>query len=582
MKVFKDDIFNLADIALEVAEKDPRRTAVIELQGRDSRGKFRYKHYSYRELSEDAESVAPGLREIGIAERTRVVFMAPPSYEACVIGLALCRVGATTVWIDTGVGYLNISERLGRIEIEAFLGIFVAHLGRVIFGWGPRNLRKILVAGKPGFPGAWSVESLRRKAPEKPLPPSVSPQDPAAILYTTGSTGPAKPTLYRHKDFCQLFRQAHRCWGFDAEEEIPVDMAVFPAFLFVPISAGGTMVTPPIDFVRQGPADVDPRALLEVINDCGVKTMFGSPVLLDHMGSYALEKGIKAPTLKRIVGAGDVVTPSIKKKLLEIISPEGEVLSAYGATEAMPSTTMEARETLKETAGRTAAGAGFCVGRPLPGVEIRIMRIVDGPVETIKETEEAAPGEIGEILVKGKHVSPFYFRDEAATLKNKIQDDEKGGFWHRFGDTGYLDEQGRLWVCGRVGHRVRTEAGTLFPLRCEPIFDAHPKVRRSGLVGVPGEKGEIPVICIELEPRYRRENKTELARELLSLAAGNRETEPIKHLLFKSHLPLDPRHNSKIERPLLARWAAREFKRKAYRCQVPGARCLARQLCQLD
>lgn len=560
MKLFPDNIFNLADIARDVAQNDPERIAVIDLDGFDARGQRRYKHYTYRELSADAESVAPGLREMGIAERTRIVFMAPPSYDSCVIGLALTRVGATTVWIDTAVGYLNITERLGRVGIEAFLGIAVAHLGRFIFGWGPRRMRKLVVAGKPGFPGARTLDSLRRPAPVNPPPPQVTPEDPAAILYTTGSTGPAKPALYLHKNFCHLFRLAHHAWRFDLEKEIPVDLAVFPAFLFIPISAGGTMVVPPINFVRQGPADVDPRALLEVINDCGVKSMFGSPVLLENMGRYALKKGIKAPSLRRIVGAGDVIKAPAKKLLLEIMEPGGEVSADYGATEAMPSTEMGAAETLAETWSRTVRGGGICVGRPLPGVELRIISIVDGPIETMAQAVQLGRNEIGEILVRSEHISPLYFQEEQSTLKNKIKA-PGGEVWHRYGDTGYIDEQGRLWVCGRAGHRVKTPSGPLYPLLCEAVFETHPKVRRCGLVGVPGKGGEIPVICIELKPGHRAADRSLLQAELLALGGRHESTCTIKHLLFKTHLPVDPRHNSKIERPVLAKWAARQLRK---------------------
>ncbi len=568
MSIFPDDIFNLADIALEVARKDPERIAVIDLDGFDSGGKRRYKRYTYRQLSADAESVAPGLREMGIAERTRVVFMAPPSYEACVIGLALTRVGAATVWIDTAVGYLNITERLGRVGIEAFFGIPIAHLGRLVFGWGPRSLRKLLVTGRPGFPGARTVDSLRRPAPAEPPPPQIGPDDPAAILYTTGSTGPAKPALYLQRNFCRLFRQAHHSWRFHEDKEPPVDIAVFPAFLFIPISAGGTMVVPPINFVTQGPADVDPRALLEVINDCGVKSMFGSPVLLENMGRYAVEKGIRTPTLKRIVGAGDVIKAPAKELLLRMMDYQGEVFANYGATEAMPTTEMCARETLNETWGKTVKGAGICVGRPLPGVELKIISIVDGPVRTMAQTEELVQGQIGEILVRSSYISPRYFREEESTLKNKIED-PAGGNWHRYGDTGYLDETGRLWVCGRVGHRVRSPSGPLFPLLCEAIFETHPKVKRCGLVGIPGSSGELPVICVELEPGIRRSERRALREELLRMAAKYEPTRSIQHLLFKSSLPLDPRHNSKIERPVLARWAAGELRKQKLHLSQP-------------
>ncbi|MEW6778337.1 MAG: fatty acid CoA ligase family protein, partial [Bdellovibrionota bacterium] len=523
---------------------------VVEPDGQDLFGKRRYKRYTYRQLSADAEAVAPGLREMGVEEGTRTVFMAPPSYEACVIGLALTRVGAMTVWIDPAVGYRNVGERLRRIKPQAFVGVPIAHLGRLTFGWGPRTLRKLIVVGKPGFPGAQNVESLRRKAPADPKPPAVSPDDPVAILYTTGSTGPAKPTLYLHRNFSRLYRMVHESWRFGSSNEVPVDMPVFPAFFFIALSAGGTVVVPPINFVYQSPATADPKALLEVINDCGVKSMFGSPVLLENLARYALEHGVKAPSLQRVIGGGAPIFASVIQPFLEMMGPEGEIFSNYGATEALPSTEMGGRETLAETWAKTQQGAGMCVGRPLPGVEVKVLRMVDGPIASLKETEELARGKIGEIVVRSPHVSPSYFWDEESTRKNKIPDG-KGGVWHRVGDVGYLDAEGRLWYCGRVSQRVKAKDGPLFSLQCEPIFDAHPKVRRSGLVGVSDGNAEIPVICVEVKPGFSRWDLPGLRAELLALAAKYPETRAIRHVLFHHSLPVDPRHNSKIERPAL-------------------------------
>src|SRR5690606_35601649 len=139
--------------------------------------------------------------------------MAPPSYGACVAGLALSRVGATTIWIDPSVGLRNVAERLRRVDPEAFVGIPLAHLGRFAFGWGPRLLDRTVVIGEPGFPGAHSLAHLRRPAPERPSAPAVGPDDPASIFYTTGSTGPAKPALYLHRNLCAVYRLVHRTWG---------------------------------------------------------------------------------------------------------------------------------------------------------------------------------------------------------------------------------------------------------------------------------------------------------------------------------------------------------------------------------
>lgn len=557
---FPDDIFNLADIALRVSRHDPDRIAVIEPLGRHADRTRRYRRYTYRELSDDVESVAVGLRGIGIAERTRTVFMTPPSYGACVMGLALTRVGATTVWIDPTVGYRNVAERLRRLDIEAFVGIPLAHLGRAWFGWGPRVLAKTVVIGAPGFPGAHSLESLRREAPASPSSPRVTSDDAASIMYTTGSTGPAKPALYRHENLCNIFRIAHHTWRFEQTGGVPVDMPVFPAFFSIGLSAGGTIVIPPIDFVRQSPGTVDARALLEVIRDCEVKTLFASPVILDKLARLARE-GATAPSLRTVIGGGAPMYADVIGPLRAMIADDGEVHADYGATEALPATEMSGREALEETYAATAQGRGLCVGRPFEGVELKIVEIVDGPIASLTDARPLRAGEIGEILVRGPHVSREYADDRASTLANKVIGRD-GGVWHRLGDAGYLDEHGRLWCCGRVGHRLALASGPMFPLLCEPIFDAHPSVRRSGLVGVATPDGITPVICVELARRGTGDAElAALRRELLSRASQHETTNRIRHVLFHPRLPVDPRHNSKIERPALATWAARRMAR---------------------
>ncbi|CAN5825801.1 fatty acid CoA ligase family protein [soil metagenome] len=549
--MFPDDIFDLASVVRAVAHEDPQRTAVIEPAGRGADGKRRYVRSSYAQLSADAESVAIGLREIGIVERVRTVFMAPPSYETCVIYLALTRVGATIVMIDPAVGYRNVGERLRRIRPEAFVGIPLAHVARVVFGWGPRFVDKAIVVGKRSFfPGARTLASLRRPVPAEPRRAAVGPDDPMSVLYTTGSTGPAKAALYTHRNFCGVFRIVHESWGIERAKGLAVDLAVFPAFFIVGLSAGGTVVVPPIDFVRQTPATADPAALLEVIEDCGVRSLFGSPVLLENLARHANRHGITTPRLERVIGGGAPITGPAMRALTRML-PNGEVYSNYGATEALPSTAHSARETLDDTWAKTEAGAGICVGRPFTGVELQIARIQDRAAGVL---EVLPRGEIGEILVRSPHVSARYADDPESTRKNKI------GSWHRVGDAGYLDESGRLWVVGRVAQRVAGARGPLFSLLCEPIFDAHPKVRRSGLVGVPNGATETAVVCVELEPTHTTTNRVSLRDELLELASEHEVTRQVKTVLFIDRLPVDPRHNSKIERPKLATWAALEVR----------------------
>jgi acyl-CoA synthetase (AMP-forming)/AMP-acid ligase II len=575
--LFPDDVFDLADVVLDVAVRDPDRIAVVEPDGRNADGSRRYRRHTYRELSDDIESVAVGVREIGIVERTRTVFMAPPSYEACVVGLALTRVGATTVWIDPAVGYLNLAERLRRLRVEAFVGVPLAHLGRTAFGWGPRLLSKAIVL-EGRFPGAHTLESLRRPRPAEVARAAVGPKDPAAIMYTTGSTGPAKPALYRHENLCGIHRVAHRTWRFDELDGVPVDMPVFPAFFSIGLSAGGTIVVPPIDYVREGPAKVDARALLEVIRDTGVRSLFASPVILENLARLGRDEGAVARSLRVVVGGGAPLYAPVVGALQQMLGADGAVHADYGATEALPVSEMPGREALDETFAKTARGAALCVGHPFAGVDVKIVAIQEGPIATIAEARELPVGQIGEIVVRGAHISPEYADDVPSTLKNKIRGDD-GAIWHRLGDAGYLDERGRLWCCGRVSHRIASPSGQLFPLMCEPIFDAHPAVRRSGLVGVPldGSAAMLPVICVELASAYGR-GSAELAAlrdELLAMAAANPTTLPIRHVLFSRRLPVDPRHNSKIERPALARWAAGRLSRQdlgdARRLLAPAA-----------
>lgn len=560
MRLFPDDIFNIADIVLDVARTDPNRIAVIEPDGVESSGKRKYKRYTYAQLSADIESVAPGLREIGVAEGTRIVCMTPPSYETAVLDFALQRVGATTMWIDPGVGYVKVGERLRSVSPEAFAGPALAHLGRMTFGWGPRFLKKAIVVGQPPLPGAYSLASLKRTAPSSPPKPKVTPDDPTVILFTTGSTGPAKPAYYPHRSFTALCRIVHESWRFEPGKP-PVDISLFPAFFFIPITAGGTLVVPPINFARESPAKANPKAILEVINDCGVESAFASPVLLENIANYAIEHGIKTPTFRRAIGGGAPIIKRVKERLLAMMGPDGAAFSNYGASEAMPSTEMDGRETVSETWERTENGEGLCIGRPFTGVEIKIVRMSDGVVEKLSDTDEMPNGEIGEILVRGPHVSPRYYLDDASTRKNKIYG-PNGEIWHRLGDAGHLDEKGRVWYCGRVSQRVKAKEAPLFSLNCEPIFDSHPAVRRSGLVGVPnGDGTDLPVICVELEPTTPSSQVDAIRTELLALAGKHRTTTPIKHVLFPKALPVDPRHNSKIERPALARWATENLVR---------------------
>ena len=188
----------------------------------------------------------------------------------------------------------------------------------------------------------------------------------------------------------------------------------------------------------------------------------------------------------------------------------------------------------------------MCVGRPVGGADVSIIRIDDGVIPDWSDDLRVPQGEIGEIVVRGPTVTKSYYGLPDATALAKIN-----GSLHRMGDVGYLDDRGRIWFCGRKSHRVTFGDQTLFTIPCEGIFNVHKDVYRSALVA--GATG--PVLCVELEPGAREREK-EIRRELLEIAAANPLTSSIRQILFHPAFPVDIRHNSKIFREKLARWAA--------------------------
>jgi olefin beta-lactone synthetase len=189
-----------------------------------------------------------------------------------------------------------------------------------------------------------------------------------------------------------------------------------------------------------------------------------------------------------------------------------------------------------------------------------VIRIVDGPIQSIKDVEELSPGDIGELIVTGPQVTRAYTTRVQWNVLSKIADGEI--VWHRIGDSGYLDRQDRFWFCGRVAHRVLTAEGPMYPARCEAIFNTHPAVRRSALVGI-GPKGrQRPVIIVEPQREHwpkGAERREAFLGEIRQLAASNPLTAKIATFLLHRGFPVDIRHNAKIFREKLALWAEKQL-----------------------
>jgi acyl-CoA synthetase (AMP-forming)/AMP-acid ligase II len=269
------------------------------------------------------------------------------------------------------------------------------------------------------------------------------------------------------------------------------------------------------------------------------------------VSDYCGTTGERIASLRQVFSCGAPVGADVLRGTLRCVAEGAKVHTPYGATECLPVSTIEASEVLSETAARTDEGAGVCVGRKFDSIDWRVIRITDEPIAMIDDAEKLPPGEIGELIVRGGQASPCYLTRPEANVDSKIAD--RDGFWHRMSDVGYLDQQDRFWYCGRKSQRVETSIGTMFTECVEAVFNTHPAVRRTALVGVGPTGQQTPVLIAE---RSLDVSDSKLTDELLLLASRRNHTEPIRRVLVHSSFSVDVRHNAKINREQLAGWAA--------------------------
>ncbi len=492
-------------------------------------------------LDEESGRLAAGLECLGLAPGERAALMVPPSLEFFALAFALFRLGAVPVFIDPGLGLSGVGRCLEEAAPKAFIGTPKAHLARALGRWRAGSLR---IAARGAWPGALPLSRARAGAGAVRAPRLAGSSATAAILFTSGSTGAPKGAVYTHGMFCAQVELLEKMFSpRPGQASVPT----FPLFGLFDAALGLTAHVPDMDFTR--PGSVDPRRIVGLVEKTSAAQLFGSPALLDVVGRFAQARGLTLPSLGRVLSAGAPV-PARTLARWAGIAPNARVHTPYGATEALPVCDIEASEILSETAALSAQGRGTCVGRPVDGVEVRVIEISDEPVAAWDDALSLPAGREGEICVRGPVVSARYDARPRETALAKIPDAD--GLWHRMGDLGYFDERGRLWFCGRKSQRVQTATGLLLTVPCEGVFNAHPAVRRSALVGVRLAGSTIPVLCVELE---RGAEPEAVRRELLALAEGRERTRAIKTILFHPSFPVDIRHNAKIFREKLAVWA---------------------------
>jgi acyl-CoA synthetase (AMP-forming)/AMP-acid ligase II len=555
---------NVAARLFRTAVQYPLRTAIFEPH--DAWDGRSYRAESFAALLHATQQFARGLSARGITRGTRTVLMVPPSRDLVRLVYALLQLGAIPVLVDPGMGLKHLATCLAEAEPEAFIGVNKAHLARLLMGWAKSTLRIFITAGERSWLGAGPSTASFADGEDDVRAPFVlpHPEDPAAILFTSGSTGVPKGAVYTHGVFCSQVDQLQHMFGIQPGE---IDLCTFPLFALFAPALGMTSVVPKMDFTR--PARVDPDEILDPIDLFHVTNLFGSPALLNRVGRAAELQQTQQPvrvrhtaSLQRVISAGAPVSPAILGRFARLLGPGRQIFTPYGATEALPVAVIGSDEVFRDTQHQTARGAGTCVGRPVPDILVRIIRISDEPIAHWSDDLLAPAGQIGEIVVHGPVVTQEYFRRPDLTALAKIPDFARDRAWHRMGDVGYFDEQGRLWFCGRKSQRVITPERTYFTDPVEGVFNAHPAVFRSALVGVSHSGVMAPVLCVELEKTPKPRSEAAITAELLQLGAQHEHTRAISTVLYHPSFPVDIRHNSKIFREQLAVWAQQQLRKR--------------------
>lgn len=474
---------------------------------------------SWADLHRRIRETAGRLIETGLRPGQRVALLIPPSIELTVAVYAVWWSGGVVVLADKGLGLAGMGRALRSARVD------------LVVAEGPGRLAAILMR----LPGRRIAVKDLRRAPASGRRQTPEPLDragdEAAVLFTSGATGPAKGVRYRHRQLRAQLAAVRATCRLTPDDRI---VAAFAPFALYGPALGIRSAVPDTDVTR--PGRLTARALAAAASAIGATVVFASPAALTNVlaTSGGLSRSDRAALgqVRLLMSAGAPVPAAVLRRLAEVL-PNAEPHTPYGMTEVLPVTDISLAEI--EAAG---PGDGVCVGRLLPEVEARLV-----PTDTFEFTDE--PGRSGEIWIRAAHLKDSYDglwqTDQAAAAHPG---------WHRTGDVGMVDRAGRWWIQGRTVHVIRTEHGPVTPVGVETRVQHALRVTAPvAAVGV-GPAGIQQVVVVLTGPGGP------LAP--LPVAAAVREVAavPVAAVLIRKELPVDIRHNSKIDRTAVAAWAA--------------------------
>ena len=522
---------NVARLLAEVAQRVPDRPALV-FQTDSAVEKI-----TFGQLWQDAGSIAAGLKSAGLRQGDRVIIMIPMSIDLYRVLLGVIKMGAVAIFVDPWISANRIAKFAAFAEPTAFIGIGKSHLLR----WMQSSLRRVPITVTTGrrifrFPARYRLDSFRTQTADLEVA-AVRADDSALITFTSGSSGEPKGANRTHR----FLESQHRALAHEFPyHDNEVDMPMFPVFALNNLVSGLTSVVPQMDFRKV--AEVDGDLIARQLVDFNVSTITASPPLMDRVAESLANNPDSSdrPQLRRLLTGGAPVTDAQLRRWCECYDEETEIVVAYGSTEAEPVGHIDARQRIAES----GKNRGYCTGQVSKLIDARVIPIVKGVVELEGRSLEQLslpPGEVGELVVSGSHVCRDYFRNETATRENKLLDSE-GRLWHRMGDTGYFDDQQRFWLVGRVHSTIVYGQEMLHPQLLEQsAHKVSDKILQVAAIGHgPDESLKVGVVVHATDPDDQLQ--TQIQQQI------EQDGMPCEFVLVTpAKLPVDPRHNSKID-----------------------------------
>ncbi|MBM3976404.1 MAG: AMP-binding protein [Planctomycetes bacterium] len=533
---------NIAHWLRDEARARPDQAAVVWPRG------ARWQSISFARLDERSDGLARGLRESGLRRGERACVFLRPGGDFLAAIHALFKLGAVPVLIDPGMGRANLLACVERAAPRALLAVGRAQLAKRLW---PRAFRSVelCVSSAPLGLGGIDFDALART---RGAPFPIEPRDAdelAAILYTSGSTGPPKGVGATHRVFRAQLSALRSLYAY---EPGTVDAACFPLFALFDNALGMTSLFPPLDPAT--PARCEPGLVARAIEEHGARSAFASPAVWWRVVHWLKETAARFTTLQTVTSAGAPIPLGLVERLQRYLPAGAAIHTPYGATEALPVASIASAELLGACRAPMLDGWGTPLGRAAPGIDLRVIRIDDAPIARWSDELELPRGAIGEFAVRGPVVTRGYEDDAAATALARIAPaPSQCGSWHRMGDLGWLDEKGRAWFCGRKSERIETARGLLVPVPAENPLNEILGVRRSALVGVGARPRQVPRLLVErsfARPGLFDELRARPLAQPPATAATAAALGPIEVELHKG-FPVDARHNAKIRRDLL-------------------------------